>query len=124
MAKLKVIKKTEEVEMPNTEDKKPGVKQKAINTRGDIEIIKTIDTSGYAAGAKKFPKTTEYARGGVKEGTAKRKEVDRVIKNPIVLSYDISNPATASEKQRAMKEFGIGRYSNMGSNASEKKPNK
>jgi hypothetical protein len=99
MAKLKVIKKTEEVEMPSMEDKKPGVKQKVYNTSGNLLSTTNIDTSGYAAGAKKFPKVTILeAKGKMKEGMVKRKEVDRAIKNPISLAMDMQGLSANDRK--------------------------
>jgi len=56
----------------------------------DGAVGKTIeaDTSGYAAGAKKFPiKVT--TRGTSSSGTASRKQIDKMIKNPKMSSFGV-----------------------------------
>lgn len=89
MAKLKVIKKTEEEETSNMDDKKPGVARKTYIPNPTIynpklESTTNIDTAGYAAGAKKFPKVKVLeATGKPKEGMAIRKADINMIKMPL-----------------------------------------
>lgn len=65
--------------------KKKGVKQEVYSDSGDLLFTREVsDTSGYGAGAKKFAMTKTLARNEkVKSGTADRKDVENIIRNPI-----------------------------------------
>jgi len=106
------------------QDKNKGVKQTGYSPSGNIDFVKTIDTSGYSAGAKKFHKVTEYSRGGVKQSTAKRKEVDRVIKNPKTISFgpEGSTGYSRSDMNKLKTKLGIGRPDTPLANTPEPKP--
>jgi len=69
----------------------PAIKQEFYNPRNkDGAVGKTIeaDTSGYSAGAKKFPIKVTTSKG-TSSGTTSRKQVDKMIKNPKMRSLGV-----------------------------------
>lgn len=69
----------------------PAIKQEFYNPRNKNGAVgKTIeaDTSGYSAGAKKFPMKVTTSRG-TSSGTTSRKQVDKMIKNPKITSFGV-----------------------------------
>lgn len=80
MATIKKIKKAQS-----------GVKQEWYNPRDkDSTTRRTVvaDTSGYSAGAKKFPTKTTTSKGTF-PGTTSRKQVDKMIKNPRMGAFGV-----------------------------------
>jgi hypothetical protein len=81
MATIKKIKKAQ-----------AGIKQEWYNPRDkDSTTRRTVvaDTSGYSAGAKSFPTKTTTSRG-TSSGTASKKQVDKMIKNPKMGAYGVT----------------------------------
>jgi hypothetical protein len=72
---------------------------------GSIGKIIVADTTGYASGAKKFPSKTTDTKGTY-SGTASRKQVDKMIKNPKMSSYTQRVKIGESVKKPEMKKGG------------------
>lgn len=82
-----------------------GVTQEFYNPRDkDSTTRRTVvaDTSGYSTGAKKFPTTTTTARG-TSSGTASRKQVNKMIKNPRMGAYGVTPKGKTGTKMSKKK---------------------
>jgi hypothetical protein len=76
------------------QDKSKGVKQDVYSAKGDLLRTKTIsDTSGYAAGRKKFTKDVTLPSGKSKSFPIRRAEASFIINNPkVALSKNPYSP--------------------------------
>lgn len=80
------------------QDKNKGIKQEVYNRKGEFLKTNTIsDTSGYAAGKKKFIKEVTLPSGRSKSFTIRRPEAKFMIENPKV---KLSNPNYARPYER------------------------
>ena len=82
-----------------------GVKQEWYNPRDkDSTTRRTVvaDTSGYSTGAKSFPTKTTTAKG-TSSGTASRKQVDKMIKNPRMGAYGVTPKGKTGAKMSKKK---------------------
>jgi hypothetical protein len=85
-----------------------GVKQEWYNPRDkDSTTRRTVvaDTSGYSTGAKSFPTKTTISKGTF-SGTASRKQVDKMIKNPRMGAFGVTPKGKTGAKMTKKCAYG------------------